>query len=167
MELKFDVDMSVKDMYKFLLNNTYRKLTGIIWIIFSLVVIGVTIYTWGDVQIMNSVLMILLASLYTVINPLMLYLKARKQVNGNDFFNKTLHYSVNDKGIEVSQNEEKSFVKWNEMWKIVRYGSQVIVYVTTIRAFVWPIESIGENYDSLVELADNKLGSRCHLRKKN
>lgn len=167
MEIKFDVDISVKDMYKFLVNNTYRRLTGIIWIIFSLVVVAVTVYTWGDVDIMYSVLMILLASLYTVINPVMLYFKARKQVANNESFNSTLHYVVDDKGIKISQNNEKASVKWDEIWKVVRYGNEVIVYVTTVRAFVWPVDSIGDSYDRLAQLACDKLDRRCSLRKKN
>lgn len=70
MKTEFDVNISEKNMFVFLFNNTYRRMTGIIWIIFSIVIIGVTVYTWGDVKIQNSILMILLASLYTVITRL-------------------------------------------------------------------------------------------------
>lgn len=164
MEIKFDVDISVKDMYKFLLNNTYRKLTGIIWIMFSLLVIVITVYTWGEVELLHSLLMILLASLYTVINPVILYCKARKQVRSNQSFNGTLSYTVDDRGIKVTQKDEEASSGWDEIWKIVRYGNQVVVYITTVRAFVWPIDSIGDGYASLVKLASEKLGGRCRLR---
>ena len=49
MKTEFDVNISEKNMFVFLFNNTYRRITGIIWIIFSIVIIGVTVYTWGDV----------------------------------------------------------------------------------------------------------------------
>ena len=137
MKTEFDVNISEKNMFVFLFNNTYRRMTGIIWIIFSIVIIGVTVYTWGDVKIQNSILMILLASLYTVINPLMLYSRARKQVRNNDYFANVLHYVVDEEGVKVSQNGQNASVKWDEVWKIVSYGSEIAAYVSTDRAFIW------------------------------
>ena len=149
MKTEFDVNISEKNMFVFLFNNTYRRMTGIIWIIFSIVIIGVTVYTWGDVKIQNSILMILLASLYTVINPLMLYSRARKQVRNNDYFANVLHYVVDEEGVKVSQNGQNASVKWDEVWKIVRYGS----------------ESIKDNYNDIVQMAEEHIGKRCHIRK--
>lgn len=166
MQSQFKVNITVKDMYTFLMNNTYRKFTGIIWIIFSLIVIGVTIYTWGDIKIANSILLIVLASLYTVVHPIILWLKANAQIKNNNYFSQTLDYSVDSKGIKVSQGEESTIIKWDEMWKAVKYGSIVVVYVSTIRAFILPVRCIGDQYNNLVDVAMQGLGSKCHLRKK-
>ena len=166
MKAEFKVNITAKDMFCFLINNAYRKFTGVIWVLFSIVVVGVIIYTWGDVHPANTVVLIITASLYTVINPIILWLRARAQIKRNDCFNNELLYSVNDKGITVSQGEETATVKWDEMWKAVKYGQLVVVYVTTIRAFILPIRCIGEQYNTLVELAHNGLPARCHLRKK-
>lgn len=165
MKTEFDVNISEKNMFVFLFNNTYRRITGIIWIIFSIVIIGVTVYTWGDVKIQNSVLMILLASLYTVINPLMLYSRAKKQVRNNDYFANVLHYVVDEEGVKVSQNGQNASVKWDEVWKIVRYGNEIAAYVSTDRAFIWPMESIKDNYSDIVQMAEEHIGKRCHIRK--
>lgn len=165
MKIEFDVNISEKNMFVFLLNNTYRRITGIIWVIFSAVIIGVTVYTWGDVKLQNSILMILLASLYTVINPVMLYSRAKKQVKNNDSFANVLHYTVDDEGVKVSQKGEKATVKWEEMWKIVRYGKELAAYVSTDRAFIWPLEDIGDKYNDLAELVQEHMGKRCHIRK--
>lgn len=165
MKTEFDVNISEKNMFVFLFNNTYRRITGIIWIIFSIVIIGVTVYTWGDVKIQNSVLMILLASLYTVINPLMLYSRAKKQVRNNDYFANVLHYVVDEEGVKVSQNGQNASVKWDEVWKIVRYGNEIAAYVSTDRAFIWPMESIKDNYNDIVRMAEEHIGKRCHIRK--
>lgn len=166
MQITFDVKIEKKDLFKFLMNNTYRKLTGIIWIIFSLVVVFVTVYTWGTVEIMYSVLLIILASLYTIINPIMLYVKAAKQCKNNASFKEPLTYTIDDEGITVSQNGEEASAIWDEIWKCHKYGDQIVVYITALRAFVWPVSAIGENYDSLIEVLHEKLGERCHVRKK-
>ena len=43
-ELKFDVKITGKDMACFMLNNSYRKVFGVVSIIFSAVVIAIAIY---------------------------------------------------------------------------------------------------------------------------
>lgn len=166
MQTEFKVNITVKDIFCFLMNNTYRKLTGVIWIIFSIVVLGVAIYTWGDVKIANSILLIVMSLLYTVVNPIMLYLKAKAQVKNNDYFNNELMYKTDSKGITVSQGAESTTIKWDEMWKAVKYGQIAVVYVTTIRAFILPIRCIGEQYNNFVDNASGGLGTRCHLKKK-
>lgn len=165
MQTEFKVNITVKDIFSFQINNTYRKLTGVIWIIFSVAVLGVAIYTWGDVSIGNTILLIIMSLLYTVVNPIMLYLKAKAQVKNNDYFNNELVYRTDSKGITVSQGSETTTVKWNEMWKAVRYGGIVIVYITTIRAFILPVRCLGEQYNSFVDNAAEGLGTRCRLRK--
>ena len=160
MEVSFDLDIEVKDMYKFLMNNIYRKVTGIIWVIFSFVVIGVTVYTWGDVEYAYSALMILLAALYTVINPVMLYFKARKQIKRTDAFKNTLHYTVDSEGIKISQGEANAEAAWEDMWKAVRYGSQIVLYANAVNAFIWPVRCI-KNYDALVDICSCIISTRA------
>lgn len=166
MQTEFKVNITVKDIFSFLINNTYRKLTGVIWIVFSIAVLVIAIYTWGDVKIANSILLIVMSLLYTVVNPIMLYLKAKAQVKNNDYFNDELIYRTNSKGITVCQGTESTTVKWDEMWKAVKYGGIVVVYVTTIRAFILPIRCIGEQYNNFVNSAADGLGNRCHLKKR-
>ncbi len=166
MQISFDVKINTKDLFRFLMNNTYRRPTGIIWIIFSAVVVWVTVYTWGDVEVMYSVCMIILASLYTIVNPVILYFKAAKQCKKNESFKEALTYTVNDESITVSQKGEEASVSWDEVWKARRYGNQIVVYITTIRAFVWPVTAIGDSYDALVDIMHEKLSDRCFVRKR-
>lgn len=38
-EVNFDIQITDKDLFKFSINNIYRKFTGILWIVFSITVI--------------------------------------------------------------------------------------------------------------------------------
>ena len=104
MEVKFDTDITVKDMYKFLLNNTYRRFTGVVWVIFTCVVIFVTIYTWGTMQITYSIILIVLALVYAA-NPVILYFKAKSQIKNTSSFQKPLSYVLDGEGIKISQDD--------------------------------------------------------------
>ena len=166
MKTEFSVNITEKDLFAFLMSNTYKKFTGVMWIVFSIVCVGIAIYTWGDVKIWNSIILIFAASFYTIINPILLYSKAKRQIKNNDYFNNELMYKTDSKGITVSQGAESTTIKWDEMWKAVKYGQIAVVYVTTIRAFILPIRCIGEQYNNFVDNASGGLGTRCHLKKK-
>ena len=166
MKTEFSVNITKKDLFAFLMSNTYKKFTGVMWIVFSIVCVGIAIYTWGDVKIWNSIILIFAASFYTIINPILLYSKAKRQIKNNDYFNNTLMYAIDEKGIEVVQGEDKVSVKWDEIWKAVKCGSIVAVYITTIRAFILPIRCMGDKYNDFVDLARQGLSTRCKLSKK-
>lgn len=166
MELSFDTNVKEKELFKFSINNMYRKITGIIWILFSVAVIFVTVYTWGNVGIEKSILMIVLAALYTVINPVLLWVRAKGQVKRNESFQKPLHYMINETGITISQDDKSDKTKWTEMWKAVKYGNLVVVYVSTIRAFIIPIKDVADKFDTLVELLNIGLKSRNYVKRK-
>ena len=166
MKVEFDVKISAKDLFLFLFNNSYRKFTGVLMALFSFGCIGVVIYTWGDIPVPNTVLLILLAAFYLVFNPLILYSKAKRQIKNNDYFNNILSYEVDEEGIIVRQGEEEVVVEWEEMWKAVRYGSIVVVYLSTVRAFTIPVRCIGDKYNEFVDVAKIGLANRCYLRKK-
>lgn len=166
MNIKFDIDMTTGDMFRFLMNNTYRKVTGIIWIIFSVVVAFVTVITWNSVELSTSILLIISASMYTIINPVMLYFKARAQIRKNASFNSTLHYAVDEESITVSQGELSESTKWSDVYKAVKYGNQIVIYVTSLNVFVWPLKAVGEYYQDIVNIADKTLGKRNKIKRK-
>ncbi len=166
MTITFDVNMNAKELFKFSMNNTYRKVTGILWILFSIGAAFVTVYTWGDVDISRSILMIVLASLFTVVNPILTWMRVKLQAKTNKSFAKPLTYTIDEQGITVSQDELSDSVKWNEIWKAVKYGRQVVVYITNVRAFVFPVDCIGDKYDDLVTLLEKGLANRNHVKGK-
>ena len=155
-EVNFDIQITDKDLFKFSINNIYRKFTGILWIVFSITVIFITVYTWGDVSINNSILLICMALLFSVMNPFLLWTKSKSQI--------PIHYCINGKGVTISQGERTDHVDWNQTWKAVRYGNLVIIYVSSIRAFVLPVSQIGEQYDKLVKILSDGLQTRNHVK---
>lgn len=163
-EVNFDIQITDKDLFKFSINNIYRKFTGILWIVFSITVIFITVYTWGDISINNSILLICMALLFSVMNPFLLWTKSKSQFKKNETMQKPIHYCINGKGVTISQGERTDHVDWNQTWKAVRYGNLVIIYVSSIRAFVLPVNQIGEQYDKLVKILSDGLQTRNHVK---
>lgn len=163
MKAEFDVKLTTGDLYRFLMHNTYRKIIGIVWLVFSAAVIVVVVLTWGQIQLLQSILLLVLASLYTIINPIMLLFRAHRQIKNTPSFRKPLHYVVDEEGITVSQDDACETTPWSNMWKAVKYGNQYVVYVTNIRVFNIPIRCLQDQTETLKELARQGLAERCKI----
>ena len=163
--MEFDSKIGQKEMFSFMMNTTYRRATGIIWVIFSIVVVAVTIMTWGKVKLSNSLLMILLASLYTVINPVMLYFRAGRQVKNNNSLTVDIHFTLDEQHIKLTQDKAKETTPWLEVWKVVRYNRIIVIYVSSVRAFVIPVENLGDRYNEFVDYVSARISDRCKLKK--
>ncbi len=166
MNSEFDVDINVKDMYSFLMNNTYRKFSGILWVIMGIAAVVLAVYTRGKVNVSYTVLLLVFAVIFLVLNPVVLYLKARRQIKNNAYFAIPLHFTLDEDKITVSQGENSQSVTWQEIYKAVKYSSNVIIYITDIRTFIWPKRCLdnAKVYNDVVKLASAGLGSRCKLK---
>ena len=76
MKVEFNVRITRKEMYLFLLNNTYRKPMGIIMFIFGIGCFVVAGLTCRQMGLQSTLLLILLGSIYTIIQPIMLWKNA-------------------------------------------------------------------------------------------
>ena len=98
MEAKFEVKMTQKVMYNFLLNHTYRSAAGVVGLLFGLSAFVLCIVTFGNVPVWQSILYLLFGIWFFLYLPLNLYLRSKKQVKGNPVFQKPICYVVNDNG---------------------------------------------------------------------
>jgi hypothetical protein len=160
MEIKFDVKIRTRDMFQFMIYHTYSSFSGKIGIFLSVAAIILCIYTFGKVDATRTVLLLLIGLLFTVINPVLLYTRSKKQILMNPMYKKPLSYTLNEEGITVSQDEEKSEMKWENVAKAVSTRDCLIIYVNQINAFILPIECIGAEYDNVVKLIGQKVDKK-------
>lgn len=137
-EVKFSVQVTVKDMFAFLLHHSYRGASLIADAIVTFGAIGLLLAGFGEGDPVKTVALIFVALLFPVIHPVQLYSKARKQVMKNEVFKKPLDYVLNEEGITLSQGEESQSITWAEVYQVREYKSQILVYTGRVYAFVWP-----------------------------
>lgn len=146
-EAKFQIRIKVNDMYRFLMRHAYIGISGIINLVISggafvLFLLGV-----GNNSGVSNTVLLLIAALFTVINPLYLYYKAAKQVKLTPMFLKPLDYVVNESGIFVSQGEEKLTIEWEQIRKVIETKQDFYIYLSVTRAYILP----KAQYESQVE----------------
>lgn len=157
MKVNFSVKMQVMYMYDFLMSHTYRGPAGLISVGIGIAAFVLCFSTIGKVQIPFTLCYGFIGILSLLYLPFTLYQKAQKQVQGVPMFKKPLDYTIDKLGISTRQENEQAFVEWKDIVKVRATRRSVIVYMTKVRAFVWPRECIGKQYDTLVKLMNGAL----------
>jgi hypothetical protein len=143
--LRKSVNMTFKALYSFILNTNVRNPSGVIGILISLLALFWVVFKWNDLAANQRVAFIVVALIFTVINPALLAFKAFKQLKLNPAYKKPLVYDFTDEGIGISQGEAAQSIKWENVCRIMKTKSMVAIYTSRIHAFVIPLSELGDD----------------------
>ncbi len=99
----------------------------------------------------------ILAALFLVVTPVSLKGKAKTQVQRTKMFQKPLEYELSEEGVTVRQGELEVTDKWEDFSKAVSTNRAVILYVTRMRALIFPRESMEEQYEAAVKMISTHM----------
>jgi len=159
-EVKFSVQITVKDMFAFLMHHSYRGVSLLADAIVTFGAIGLLVAGFGKGDPVKTVALIFVALLFTVVHPLQLWNRARKQVKGNEVFRLPLDYVLTDEGITLSQGEQSQSITWGDVYQIKEYKSQILVYTGRVYAFVWPKSALVECENEVREFFQKHLSEK-------
>lgn len=150
--MKFHTQLKAKDIFKFSLAYTYSGVQALLTI-FMLAVGGYMIFRGasqpgGQVNIVFGVIVI---ALFVVVNPLMLYLKAKKQAIENPVYKNPTYYTLQDDGIFVELGEESATIEWIRVFKITHFMGLTLLYTGRQQAFVFPDYEMGNDRAKMLD----------------
>lgn len=114
-------------------------------------------YVW---KLQYSCNVLLFAAIFLIGNPLHLKARAAEQVMRSPMFQKPISYELNEEGIRISQDEQSVLNEWGDFRKAVSTGQSVIIYVTKVRALIFPRESLGEQYAAAVQMISTHMPAK-------
>lgn len=159
-EVKFSVQITVKDMFSFLMHHSYRGVSLVADAVVTFGAIGLLLVGFGEGDPVKTVAFIFVAMLFTVIHPLQLYTKARKQVKKNDVFKLPINYLVNEEGITMNQDAETQSFIWEDVYQIKEYKSHIFVYTGRVYACIWPKRALTECENEIREMFKKHLSEQ-------
>lgn len=169
MEVKIEVKLTQRDMFSFLMKHTYSSFSGYIGVALSICALMGFCYSFKmpTMDPLYRGALVFTALLFTVIQPMMLYYRAGKQMQRNTSFAKPITYKFDTRLIEISQDEDKISFEWADVTKVTSNKRVLIIYIGRMRAFVLPFEAIGQDYDNLVQMIKSSSSATyIHLPKK-
>lgn len=160
MPVKFNVKMTEDYMYDFMLYHNYTHFSGLLGLLLGIVgaVLAIVKFFAGDSQTAGFALIV--AVLFLVVTPRTTKQRASMQVKNSKMFQDVLEYEFNDEGITVRQGELEAKTPWEECSKVVSTKKSVIVYITRVRALIFPKTCIGEQYEEAIKMIRTHMPSK-------
>lgn len=166
-KIELDVKMTFEDMYRFNLYHVYHNSQGILSIVLAVMLVLISVLSWGDTNLTYNVLYLLAAVLIVLYVPVNLRSRVKKQMKNTEVYQQPIHYTFDEGGITTSFADQSVTMPWKQLYKIVSTKHQVLLYGGRIRANVIPRNQLGDAYDALYELAKSQMDSYRFKMKKN
>ena len=160
MSVKFQVQMTDKYMYDFMLYHNYTHVSGLMSAIAGVLCFAVFLTKTTNGDMGAGVVWLMCAILFLVINPQNMKSRAKMQVKNTPMFQKPLEYELNDEGIVVRQDEAEAVTPWDEISKAVSTSKSVILYLGRVRALIFPKECMGGQYEEVLKMIHTHMPPR-------
>ena len=157
MNPKFEVQMTKKYMFQFMIYHNYTKISGIFSLMLGLVGVFMGVVNAMDGQARGAILGFFIAVMSFVLVPVSIRSTAKRQVAQTKAFQKPLEYELTEEGVMTRQDEAEALTKCEEFQKVVSTGSILILYITRVRAIIFPKECMGEQYPAVLETLKNYM----------
>ena len=152
MPVKFNVKMTEDYMYDFMLYHNYTHFSGLLGAIVGVIAVGLAISNFLSGNSQTAGFALIVAVLFLVVTPRTTKQRASMQVKNSKMFQSELEYEFNEEGITVRQGELEATTPWGECSKAVSTQKSVIVYITRVRALIFPKACMGEQYEEAVKM---------------
>ena len=160
MSVKFEVQMTDKYMYDFMLYHNYTHASGLMSAIAGVLCFAVFFTKMNNGDATSSIVWLMCAILFLIINPQNMKSRAKMQVKNTPMFQKPLEYELNDQGVIVRQEEQEVINSWEEFTKAVSTGKSIILYMGRIRALILPKKCIGEQYEEVLKMIHTHISPK-------
>lgn len=153
----FDIKTGEKDLSNFVLHHSYRSASGVLGVILSAAALIYLIIGFSTMDNLMRGALLVIGLLFTVVNPLMLVSKAKRQARTNKSFQIPIHYSMTASYLVLTQDDQWVQIPWKNVYKVTDTGRSIIVYVSRIRAFIWPKSQLGSKQAFVMSVLRKKV----------
>ena len=141
--MKICVNMTARDLIDFSMYNSYSGLTGIINVVFTVGALAVLFVTWNwpTVTGFQRILLVFCALIFSVVQPLLLMNKSKKQA-ASAGFSAPITLTLSDKTFTVEQGGATGDLEWKQVWKVICIRNLYIIKVGPTRAYLIPKRAV-------------------------
>lgn len=155
-EFKFEVKLTAKDLWQFTMYHAYRGMSGIFAVIFTVAAFVLVIARWSVMMDFQKILVVVCLLLFTIYQPGMLYVKAKKQAK-TPFMQAPMYLTFNDDGLLVQQSEQEISFTWDQIGRVDRKKTMAIIYMDRVHAYLLPNSILGDQKEAFFEMLKTKL----------
>lgn len=148
MDFSFKYQPNPFELWKLTMHSIYYSIVGICNIVFTISMILLIYRFWGNVELIGKLLLIAGVSLFTILQPIAIYLKSKKQL---EKLPKGMRLNFNHEGLAINEENQSSFIKWNAIKKIVQTKNSLIIFTSNSYGLFLTKNMLGEQKNKLYE----------------
>lgn len=154
--MRVHVKISAKELYTFSLFNSYTGFNGVVSVLFTVGSLALLVRMWNEIDMFQKAMLVLCALIFTVIQPISLYSKSKKQAEHSGISD-PMDLTFTDEKITVEQRGISGDVSWDDIWKAVELRSMYILRIGPQRGFLIPKAAIDGPTDKFVAILKKNL----------
>lgn len=139
----FKIELTARELWLFSLHHSYKGLMGIFNVLFTLAALYVLIVNWVGMSAGHKALMFLCVLMFTVIQPSMLYLKAKKQAQ-IPAIKEPMELTFSKEKVEIFQAGQNGEFAWDQIGRVESGPSMLVFYMDRIHAYLVPKSVMGD-----------------------
>jgi len=133
----------------------YGSMVGIVNIIFTVAMCLLGIRFWIILNILVKILLIIAICLFTIIQPIVIYMRAKKQASKESH---KINIGFDDSGIYIESKNQSSHLKWDMIKAIVKKPGMIIIFSSTNHGFILTDRVLEEKRNSFYDYLILKKG---------
>lgn len=157
MSVDLEVQMTPRTMYSFMIHHNYTQLSGILSVIMGIVAFIIGVQQIGRGNVASAIVLIVFGVAVVVYSPIMLWTRAKRQVEASPVFLEPLVYKLTEDGVKVIQGGKENESPWSDFQKAISTNWALVLYMDKTRAIIFPREQIGERWAAAVEMISTHM----------
>ncbi len=155
--VKIEIQMTRKALARYLYGHAYKNFSGILSLIisFGILVLGVrNIIIGGETK--TSILYIAVGVFLLCHTHITIFISTKKQMK--ETFSEPIIYTIEKERLLVEAGDAQVEYSWEDLQRVTKEGSNIIVQSGYRNAFIWPIKAIGDKYDAVIAALKETMG---------
>ena len=153
MKFKYTYRNTAFELWQLSMYYTYGSVVGMCNLIFTAAVIALTISKWSTAGSVWRFFLILGCCLFTVIQPAVVWLKAKKQAAGIGW---DTEMEFGDSGIHIRVGDKSSEIPWNAVKRISKKPTMIVLFSDTTHGYVLTNRVLGGERKAFYEYVTSK-----------
>lgn len=154
MKYQFTYRTKAFDLWQLAMYATYSSIVGVINIIFTVAMFLLCVKFWENANGYIRTLLILGVSLFTFIQPVVVYIRAKRQLAS---VQEDMEIGFDDLGVHVKTESQNSNLKWKTIKGISKKPNMIIVYTTTTHGFILKNKMLGTQKEAFYDYVVSKI----------
>ena len=148
MKYTFSYRTTAIDLWQLSMYGIYGSMVGVCNIIFTVAMVLLSVRFWGDVDSFIKMLFIGAISLFVVIQPMVVYIRAKRQVG---IAPQDIEIGFDDSGIHIKTDKQGSDIEWNAIKGASKKPTMIVIFTKTKHGFVLTNKVLGKHKEALYE----------------